>query len=312
MKISSLIDRQFFYLDATDTVSYAAKKFAEKNFTSAPVLKGEKLVGVFSIYDAAAALSRGGGKRGKKAGPEKAGAALVGKCMKQKAFYIPEDAIMDDAVLALARHRSSCIPVADRKGRLSGVLWAKDVRNYMAGVQPGGMDGSGGAKEDAAQPSAASEAQEERAASQMPAEQQDANAEEAQAPAETPAAQEAAAVQAGKQKAQGGRKTIAEMLGFGKKKEPIAKAGQGQKKAAPQESKPAAPELATADSRGNTAIDQVLRFVEKKGIVSSSDVAREFKLPVSEIEQYAVSLEKHGILQIEYTMLGKMKLKKKE
>src|SRR3989344_4796065 len=146
MKISPLIDRDFFYLDAGDTVSYAAGKFAEKNFTSAPVLKKGRLLGVFTIYDVAAALAKAGkagGKR-KKAGTGAAGGMRVGEFLVQKAFYVPEDAEMDDAISIMADQRSSCIPVADKKGMLTGVLWAKDVRNAMAGM----LSGKGGKDDD--------------------------------------------------------------------------------------------------------------------------------------------------------------------
>ncbi|MFA5077557.1 MAG: CBS domain-containing protein [Candidatus Micrarchaeia archaeon] len=79
----------------------------------------------------------------------------------------------------------------------------------------------------------------------------------------------------------------------------------------PQEN---APKKRSAPRRGgvDTAIDQIEQFVRQKGTVSSEEVAVQFKLPLSTVEDYAVSLEKYRLLKIEYTMFGKMTLKRPE
>ncbi len=59
-----------------------------------------------------------------------------------------------------------------------------------------------------------------------------------------------------------------------------------------------------------TAIDSILQFVQKNGSAKAIALAREFKIPVEEVEEYAESLEKHGLLKIEYSLLGEMTLKK--
>ena len=65
-------------------------------------------------------------------------------------------------------------------------------------------------------------------------------------------------------------------------------------------------------NEGRTAIDKILRYVDKKGSAGAIEVARQFSLPLSEVEEYAISLEKHGLLVLDYDILGKMKLKKKD
>ncbi len=60
----------------------------------------------------------------------------------------------------------------------------------------------------------------------------------------------------------------------------------------------------------NTTIDRIHKFVVEKGTVSAEQVAKQFKLPVPTIEEYAQSLEKHGLLRIEYTVLGEMVIKR--
>ncbi|HQT44354.1 MAG TPA: hypothetical protein PLO51_00085, partial [Candidatus Micrarchaeota archaeon] len=59
-----------------------------------------------------------------------------------------------------------------------------------------------------------------------------------------------------------------------------------------------------------TAIDSILQFVQKNGSAKAIELAREFKIPVEEVEEYAESLEKHGLLKIEYSLFGQMTLKK--
>ena len=63
---------------------------------------------------------------------------------------------------------------------------------------------------------------------------------------------------------------------------------------------------------GDTVIDLILHFVQKKGVTTAEEVSAKFKIPVNEIEDYAMSLDKHGLLKAEYNFLGKMKLKKLE
>lgn len=62
----------------------------------------------------------------------------------------------------------------------------------------------------------------------------------------------------------------------------------------------------------DTTIDEVLRFVQAKGTVSAEEVAGKFSIPVANIEEYALSLEKNGLLKIEYTLLGRMRIKRVE
>ena len=63
---------------------------------------------------------------------------------------------------------------------------------------------------------------------------------------------------------------------------------------------------------GDTVLDLILHFVQKNGVATAEEVSAKFKIPVSEIEEYAMSLDKHGLLKAEYNFLGKMKLKRLE
>jgi predicted transcriptional regulator len=65
-----------------------------------------------------------------------------------------------------------------------------------------------------------------------------------------------------------------------------------------------------APIKGTTAIDQLVHFVRQKGMVSAPEAAKRCNLTVAEVEAYALSLEKNGLLKIDYDMLGNMKLQK--
>jgi predicted transcriptional regulator len=65
-----------------------------------------------------------------------------------------------------------------------------------------------------------------------------------------------------------------------------------------------------ASVKGTTAIDQLVHFVRQAGTVSAPEAAKRCNLTVDEVEAYALSLEKNGILKIDYDVLGNMKLQK--
>jgi CBS domain-containing protein len=77
-------------------------------------------------------------------------------------------------------------------------------------------------------------------------------------------------------------------------------------------------EAAEADDRipeaqaGNTSLDLILKYVQKKGATTAEEVSSKFGLPLNEIEEYVLCLEKHDLLKVEYDFFGKMKLKKVE
>lgn len=71
-------------------------------------------------------------------------------------------------------------------------------------------------------------------------------------------------------------------------------------------------QLSLETAAGNTSLDLVLQFVQKKGATTAKEVSDKFKIPENEIEEYALCLEKHGLLKIEYDFFGKMKLRKAE
>ncbi len=63
---------------------------------------------------------------------------------------------------------------------------------------------------------------------------------------------------------------------------------------------------------GKTAIDHIVHYVQEKGVAGAEEVAKKCGLTVDEVEEYANSLEKNGLLKLEYTVFGKLKLHRPE
>ncbi|MCX8195283.1 MAG: CBS domain-containing protein [Candidatus Micrarchaeota archaeon] len=61
-------------------------------------------------------------------------------------------------------------------------------------------------------------------------------------------------------------------------------------------------------SGGKTAIDSIVHYVQQKKAASAEEVAKSCGLTLQEVEEYAASLEKNGLLRTEYNIFGKMKL----
>lgn len=61
---------------------------------------------------------------------------------------------------------------------------------------------------------------------------------------------------------------------------------------------------------GKTPIDQLVHYVQGRGFASASEVAKHCRLTEGEVESYAISLEKNGLLRLEYDIFGRMKLAK--
>ncbi|MCX6772945.1 MAG: CBS domain-containing protein [Candidatus Micrarchaeota archaeon] len=239
MKISDIIDRTPVIIEAGDTLSSAAKRMAEKKISCAPVVSMGKLLGLITTSDLAAALVKESViGRPKQADTAKARTLPAGKHLSQKAFWLLEDASVFDAIVLLVHHQTDMIPIADKKGKFTGIVWAEDVRKEIAAML---IDSQKGANE--------------------------------------------------------GKET---------------KGAKGAAAASASASSPAPGTGAQDQNEGRTAIDKILRYVDKKGSANASEIAKQFSLPISEVEEYAMSLEKHGLLTLDYDILGKMKLRKKD
>jgi CBS domain-containing protein len=96
------------------------------------------------------------------------------------------------------------------------------------------------------------------------------------------------------------RKTMAQMLSEGGKV-PTRGIPEGDE-----------PDKLSSEGKGNTTLDIILHYVQRNGSAKAEEVSKKFGLPMHELEDYALCLEKHGLLRVEYDIFGKMKLHKLE
>jgi DNA-binding transcriptional ArsR family regulator len=61
-----------------------------------------------------------------------------------------------------------------------------------------------------------------------------------------------------------------------------------------------------------TDIDKLMRILNQKKSVSIGDLSRELRVTIERLENWAKILEEHGLIQIEYPIIGLPKLRKRE
>jgi len=216
MKITDIMDKDFLFFEADDTVAFVAKKLVEKGQSEAPVVRQRKFIGMFLTSDLAALFVKDGLLGAKAIDAEKMRNDVVSKHIKSNKTWLDQDADLLSALGLLVHRNVDVIPVLDKSKRVIGVVHAADIRKEMSKVLNEGK----------------------------------------MAPVRT------------QEKAE-----ELEMLG------------------------------------GKTAIDSIVHYIQKKGQATAEEVAKNCNLTLQEVEEYAASLEKNGLLKVDYTILGKMKLR---
>jgi CBS domain-containing protein len=84
-----------------------------------------------------------------------------------------------------------------------------------------------------------------------------------------------------------------------------------QRRAASVASVPSAVAIARPNGIG-TYIDSILGYVNDRRSATADEVAKKFNISVQNVEAYAKSMELNGLMRVEYSVLGKMTLKKVE
>lgn len=60
-----------------------------------------------------------------------------------------------------------------------------------------------------------------------------------------------------------------------------------------------------------TDIDRLLNLLEEGKSISVLDLAKKLKVKIEQVEKWAKILEEHGLIEIEYPIIGLPRLKKK-
>jgi CBS domain-containing protein len=289
MKISELLRKKFLSFEFDDKLPFAAKKLAQAGVSEAPVTQNMKYFGMFSTSDIARVLVKIS-VFGKLQAPdfEKAKNDPLLMHMHQFTATLGPDSDIISAYLVLLHKNVDVIPVVDKRNTLVGVVLASDLREKMAQM----LSEKG----------------------KVPSRQIIAPSNNS-APPKSNAPQMTAAPLNGAEPPKGNAKPGGWLGMFHSNKSAIKGAPQGAKPAVPASPPSKAQLPVVLDEKlgnGSTALDMVLHYVQVKGAATAEEVAARFKIPEAEIEEFAISLEKHGLLKVEFNFMGKMTLKKME
>jgi CBS domain-containing protein len=105
-------------IDANETVAYAAKMMRDEDVGIAPIVEGDRLVGVLTDRDITVRVVA------ERRDPEQ---AKVTEVASSDLVTLDPDQDLDEALRLMAQHQVRRLPVVEEDGRLVGVLAQADV-----------------------------------------------------------------------------------------------------------------------------------------------------------------------------------------
>jgi CBS domain-containing protein len=115
-------------IDTDQTVAYAAKMMRDEDVGIAPIVEGDRLVGVLTDRDIAVRVVAEGGDSEQ---------TKVTDVMSRDLVTLDPDQDLDEALRLMARHQVRRLPVVEEDGRLVGVVAQADVAQHAGDQQTG-------------------------------------------------------------------------------------------------------------------------------------------------------------------------------
>jgi len=115
-------------IDTDKTVAYAAKMLRDEDVGIAPIVEGDRLVGVLTDRDIAVRVVAEGGDSEQ---------TKVTDVMSRDLVTLDPDQDLDEALRLMARHQVRRLPVVEEDGRLVGVVAQADVAQHAGDQQTG-------------------------------------------------------------------------------------------------------------------------------------------------------------------------------
>jgi len=115
-------------IDTDKTVAYAAKMMRDEDVGIAPIVEGDRLVGVLTDRDIAVRVVAEGGDSEQ---------TKVTDVMSRDLVTLDPDQDLDEALRLMARHQVRRLPVVEEDGRLVGVVAQADVAEHAGDQQTG-------------------------------------------------------------------------------------------------------------------------------------------------------------------------------
>src|SRR5919205_187096 len=117
-------------IDATQTVAYAARMMRDEDVGVAPIVEGDKLVGVLTDRDVAVRVVAEGRD------PE---STTVAEVASKDVVTIDPQQDLDEALRLMAKHQVRRLPVVEEDGRLVGVVAQADIAREADPAATGGV-----------------------------------------------------------------------------------------------------------------------------------------------------------------------------
>ena len=115
-------------IDADKSVAYAAKMMRDEDVGLAPIVEGDKLIGMLTDRDIAIRVVADGRD------PDQ---VTVGEVASKQVVTIDPQQELDEALRVMAKHQVRRLPVVEEDGRLVGVVAQADVAREGDDTQTG-------------------------------------------------------------------------------------------------------------------------------------------------------------------------------
>jgi len=117
-KISDLMSPNPYAIDADKAVAHAARMMTDEDVGLAPIVEGEKLIGMLTDRDIAIKVAAEGKD------PQ---STMVREIASPRLITIDPDQNIDEAMRLMAKHQVRRLPIVEEDGRLVGMLAQADV-----------------------------------------------------------------------------------------------------------------------------------------------------------------------------------------
>jgi len=115
-------------IDADKPVSYAAKMMRDEDVGAAPIVEGDKLIGMLTDRDIAIRLVAEG---------KEPDSTMVRDVMSSRTITIEPDTDLNEALRMMAEHQLRRLPVVDDDGRLLGIVAQADLARQAEDAKVG-------------------------------------------------------------------------------------------------------------------------------------------------------------------------------
>jgi CBS domain-containing protein len=127
-KVRDVMTRNPCVIDADQPAAHAAKMMRDENVGLAPIVEGEKLVGMLTDRDIAIKVAAEGKD------PQ---STTVREIASTRLITLDPDQNIDEAMRLMAQHQVRRLPIVEEDGRLVGVIAQADIAEHASAKDTG-------------------------------------------------------------------------------------------------------------------------------------------------------------------------------